>query len=32
MMLGGDASVTSDMMGPPVIAGLLKQEAGSVDG
>lgn len=32
MMLDGDASVTSDMMGPPAIAGLFKQEAGSVDG
>lgn len=31
-MLDGDASVTSDMMGPPATVGLFKQEAGSVDG
>lgn len=30
--LDGDPSVTSAMMGPPATAGLLKQEAGSVDG
>lgn len=32
MMLDGGASVTSDIMGPPAIAGLFKQEAGSVEG
>lgn len=31
MLLGCDISVTSDMIGPPVIA-LLEQEAVSVDG
>lgn len=31
-MMLDDASVTSDMMGPPAIAGLFKQEAGSVEG